>query len=665
MKNRRPLWFEALATALALFVIAEVNYPHLQPQSQLAIFAALGFTLCFGAFPVHPSLADRRWSRATDGLLSLLSAACCLYVVVQTETVFEKLWSGGRPLGERAGGETTLDLVVGGVGLLLVLEAARRSLGPALSVLALAFIVHAYAGPLLPSWLFPHRGYDTSRIISQAFLQGQGVFGIALRVMFSYVYLFVVFGAFLEMTGATRFLVGSTRRLFAASSGGPAKVAVVSSGLLGSLSGSAVANAAATGTFTIPLMRSAGFSSRAAAGVTAAASAGGALVPPVMGAGAYMMLEIIDPPVTYLEIVRAALLPALLYYASLLLLVHFDARRLGASAAPETEPERGPTDEERAGSPSRGAGAEGVPGPWAGVVFVVALGTLIALLVLGYTVFRAVTLALVALLVVAALRRETRVSPGQARTAFVRSAAGGVPLITAAACIGIVIGIVVLTGIGTKLPGLILPLAEQNLLLALFVIMVSSIVLGMGLPSAVCYLLLATLIGPILGDLGVVPLAAHFFIFYFGMMSMVTPPVALAAYTAASIAGTGALGASWSAFRYALVGFTLPYMFVFRPELLLVSSPDEPLAVGRVVYAVAAAVLGITALAGALAGQLRHALGPVARAAAGISAALLLYPGLLPWRPLPGVSVLDVAGALLLAAVAFVPRRKAGTLPAA
>lgn len=636
---QKPAWYQALATALALFVIAEVNYPHLQPQSQLAIFAALGFVLCFAAFPAHPSLAGRRWARATDGLLAFLSVLCCLYVVVQTEPVFEGLWSGGRPLGERAGGETSLDLVVGGVGLLIILEGARRSLGPALTILALVFVAYAYAGPHLPGWMFPHRGYDTSRIISQTFLQGQGVFGIALRVMFSYVYLFVVFGAFLEMTGATRFLVASTRRLFAGSRGGPAKVAVVSSGLLGSLSGSAVANAAATGTFTIPLMRSAGFSPRAAAGVTAAASSGGALVPPVMGAGAYMMLEIIDPPVTYLEIVRAALLPALLYYLSLILLVHFDARRLGA--APEAEPAAGEAD------------GEEVTSRWPGAIFVVALGTLVGLLLMGYTVFRAVTIALVALLVVAAFRKETRVSLGQARSAFTRAAAGGVPLVTAAACIGIIIGIVVLTGIGTKLPGLILPLAEQNLLLALAVIMVSSIVLGMGLPSAVCYLLLATLIGPVLGNLGVVPLAAHFFIFYFGMMSMVTPPVALAAYTAASIAGTGALGASWSAFRYALVGFTLPYMFVFRPELLLVSSGDEPLAAGRVVSALVAALLGITALAGALAGQLRHRLGPLARGAAFVSAALLLYPGLLPWRPLPGVSLLDVAGALLLAVVAF------------
>jgi TRAP transporter 4TM/12TM fusion protein len=491
----------------------------------------------------------------------------------------------------------------------------------------------------MPAWLFPHRGYGAERIISQAFLQGQGVFGIALNVMFSYVFLFVVFGAFLEATGATGFLVSSTRRIFSGSPGGSAKVAVVSSGLLGSLSGSAVANAAATGTFTIPLMRSAGFSRVAAAGVTAAASSGGALMPPVMGAGAYMMLEIVDPPVTYLEIIRAALIPGLLYYFSLLMLVHFQGRRIGAGPAPPPEAEADPA---RSRHP--------------GVVFAAALVTLIGLLLLGYTVFRAVSTALAVILVVAALRAETRIDLERARISLRRAAAGGVPLVAASACVGIVIGIVVLTGIGTRLPALIVPLAEQNLLLALALLMVSSIVLGMGLPSAVCYLLLATLIGPVLGQLGVIPLAAHFFIFYFGMMSMVTPPVALAAYTTASIAGTGVLAASWSAFRFSLVGFTLPYMFVFRPELLLLAPEGETLSPFKVAYALIAAVLGIVALAAAMAGQLSRPLGVASRAALGVSAALLLYPGALAWRLIPGVSTLDMAGAAILAAVAVVTR---------
>ena len=641
MSPKPSRWSDLLATAMAVFTLAEVNYPLLRPQTQLAVFAMLGFLLCFRAFPTHPRWADRTWSVWTDRLLGALSAACCLWVIVQTEPTFEAWWQNGRPLGERAGAETSADLVIGGIGLLLVLEAARRSLGPALPLLAGLFLAYAWAGPSVPSWLFPHRGYGAERIVSQAFLQGQGVFGIALSVMFSYVFLFVVFGAFLEATGATGFLVNSTRRLFAGSPGGSAKVAVVSSGLLGSLSGSAVANAAATGTFTIPLMRSAGFSPVAAAGVTAAASSGGALVPPVMGAGAYMMLEIVDPPVTYLEIIRAALIPGLLYYFSLLMLVHFQGKRIGAGPALPPEPEDGAA---RSHHP--------------GLVFAAALVTLIGLLLAGYTVFRAVSLALAVILVVAALRKETRIDLGRARISLRRAAAGGVPLVAASACVGIVIGIVVLTGVGTRLPALILPLAEQNLLLALALLMVSSIVLGMGLPSAVCYLLLATLIGPALGQLGVIPLAAHFFIFYFGMMSMVTPPVALAAYTSATIAGTGVLEASWSAFRFSLVGFTLPYMFVFRPELLLLAHEGETLSLFRVAYALVAAVLGIVALAAAMAGQLSRPLEVPWRAALGLAAALLLYPGALAWSLIPGVSTLDLAGAAMLAAVAVLTRAR-------
>jgi TRAP transporter 4TM/12TM fusion protein len=633
-------WVEILAAALALFTLAEVNYPYLQPQSQLAVFAAIGFLICFRLHPLHPRFAKSRWRHWVDGLLAALAAACCAYVVLQTEPAFERLWIDSRPLGERAGAEAPLDFVVGGIGLLLVLEAARRSLGPALPLLAAAFLAYAFAGPSLPSWLFPHRGYDLERVISQAFLQGQGVFGIALGVMFSYVFLFVVFGAFLEATGATRFLVAWASGLFARSQGGSAKVAVVSSGLLGSLSGSAVANAAATGTFVIPLMRSAGFTAAEAAGVTAAASSGGALVPPVMGAGAYMMLEIIDPPVTYLEIVRAAAIPGLLYYLSLLVFVHFHAKRRGAGQAAQP-PE--------------------APGSWyPGVVFAVSLGVLVALIVAGYTVFRAVSIALFLMLAFAAARPETRLSFDRVRRALVSSARGGVPLVAAAACVGIVIGIVVLTGIGTKLPSMIVPLAEESLLLALAAIMLCSIVLGMGLPSAVCYLLLATLIGPVLGRLGVVPLAAHFFIFYFGMMSMVTPPVALAAYTAASIANTGVIPASWAAFRFSLVGFTLPYMFVFRPELLLLAPAGESLSLFKVCWALLAAVLGIVALAAALAGFLRRPLGAAVRAALFGSAALLLYPGALGWNPLP-VSLLDLAGAALLGAIAALTPPRPGS----
>ena len=584
-----------------------MNYPQLRPQSQLAIFAMLGLVLCFLHHPAHPRLASHRALRLIDRLLAALSVIVCLFVVVQTQPMFQRLWIEGTSLGNRAGQETGIDTAIGVLGLLLVLEATRRSIGWALPALALVFLAYAALGPSLPGWLFPHRGYGVERIVAQTFLHSQGVFGVALRVMFVYVFLFVLFGAVLKATGATRFIIDFAQRVLGRTPGGPAKVAVLSSGLMGSLSGSAVANTATTGTFTIPMMRGAGFKPEVAAGVEAAASSGGALVPPVMGAGAYMMLEIISPPVTYLQIIRAALLPAVLYYLSLLLIVHFHARRIGLSEHRKDRPARSVLEFE-------------------GLVFLAGFATLLVFLLQGYSVFRAASLALIVVLVVSLFNPRTRLGVKKLLTALTGAARDAIPLVCAAACVGVVIGVVTLTGIGTRLPESILQLSQGNLLAALFLIMVSSIILGMGLPSAVCYLLMATLIGPVLGQLGVVPLAAHLFIFYFGMMSMVTPPVALAAYAAASIAGAGVMRTGLAAFRFALVGFTLPYMFVLRPQLLMLDNSGQPAAWPAIVEVLALAILGILPFAAAIAGHLFTTLSAPQRALLFASAALMLVP---------------------------------------
>ena len=637
-RDVRGLASSGLGVLLCAFTLVEVNYPLLAPQSRLALFALVGLALCFLNVPIRPALKDDRRARVGDVGLALLAAACCGYVVVQTDPIFTAWWVDGQALGNRAGFETSFDTAVGLLGLLLVIEAARRALGLALPLLAGAFILYALFGAALPDWLFPHRGYTVPRMVAQTFLHSQGIFGVALNVMFTYVFLFVIFGAFLEATGATRFIVDFAERVFGRSSGGPAKVAVLSSGLMGSLSGSAVANTATTGTFTIPMMRSAGFRPVTAAGVQAAASSGGALMPPVMGAGAYMMLEIVDPPVTYLEIIRAALIPAILYYLSLLLIVHFHARRMsitGGRPAAAAAPDGGDAGRSRA----------------AGVVFFTALASLILFLILGYTAFRAVTLSLVAIVVASSFSPATRLDPRRTLAGLAAAARGVVPLVAAAACVGIIIGIVTLTGVGTRLPATIIPLAEQSLFLALVLIMVSSIVLGMGLPSAVCYLLMATLIGPVLGNLGVIPLAAHLFIFYFGMMSMVTPPVALAAYAASSIAGTRIMPTGIAAFRFALVGFTLPYMFIYRPELLMLTAGGEPAGWLDMLLPVAIAALGVTCFAAGIAGQLRQPLPLGLRLAVLAAAGLLLAPG--PTLHAAGldVPIFDAAGVVLFGAV--------------
>ena len=616
LQHIRRTLFRTCAALLSVFILAEVNYPQLSPQAQLAIFAMLGLVLVFLKYPIHRRFEAHIVFQSIDLVFALAVVICFGYILIQTEPVFKRFWVDGQRLGDRAGMGTTTDYVIGLLGLLLVLEGTRRAIGLTLCILSLAFLSYAAFGQSMPDWLFPHRGYSWERIVSQTFLHSQGVFGIALKVMFTYVFLFVLFGALLEKTGATSYIIDLARRLFRSSVGGPAKVAVVSSGAMGSLSGSAVANTATTGTFTIPMMRSSGFRPTVAGGIEAAASSGGALVPPIMGAGAYMMLEIVEPAVTYLQIIKAALIPAILYYTALLLIVHFHAKRVGASAEVPQE--------SIAETPQSKTGIEGF-------VFLVAFVTLILFLLLGYTPFRAVSLSLLFILILISIcgiwdifRQVTHSGASSTETpirqtlliftrqiwigirriveAMEKAAHGGVSLIAAASCVGLILGVVTLTGIGTKLPGTLLPLAENSRILALALLMISTIILGMGLPSSVCYLLMATLVGPVLSELGLVPLAAHLFIFYFGMMAMVTPPVALAAYTAAAIAGTGIMQTGVSAFRFALVGFALPYAFVLKPELLLLSPDGGTASFFAIAASILIAVFGIISLAASVSG---------------------------------------------------------------
>ncbi len=617
-----------LGVALSLFVLFEVNFARVSPLSQLAVFTLLGLSLCFLHYPASSRIAGKSLFRGIDLVLVLGTVVCCTYLILE-----------GNELGQRSGAYQPMDIAVAVLGVLLVLEATRRSIGIALPIIAAVFLAYGVFGPYLPDWAFPHRGYDIARLAAQTFLRTEGVFGTALRVMFTYVFLFVIFGAFLEASGATQFIIDFANRIFGRSPGGPAKVGVLGSGLMGSLSGSAVANAVTTGTFTIPMMKSAGFSSRVAAGITAAAASGGALVPPVMGAGAYMMLEIVDPPVTFLEVARAALIPAVLYYFSIFMIVHFFSKKVGLEQKPS--PDSVPRTLIRL----------------EGAIFFGALGSLITFLLFGYSPFRAVTYALLAIVILSSLASRTRLNWRKLIEALSKAALSGISLVAASACVGIVIGVVTLTGVGTAFPNAVVPLAEHSLFLALVAIMVCSIILGMGLPSAVCYLLMATLIGPVLNRLGVIPLAAHLFIFYFGMMSMVTPPVALAAYASASIAKSKIMETGFSAFGFSLVGFSLPFMFIYRPALLLMAPDGSTASVGALLMALVPAILGILALAGAVAGFLFTRLGILERGILVVSAALMLFPGS-PFQSVTSLPLLDLAGALVLGSTALLDWRR-------
>ena len=580
----RRFLFRWLAFALSLFVLVEVNYPQLSPQSQLSVFSMLGLILVFLKYPVHRKFSDSFFAQIIDLVFAFFVIVSFGYILIQTEPMFQGFWIDNQSLGNRAGAEQSIDYKIALIGILLVLEATRRAIGLSLPILAVIFLVYAAFGFVFPDWLFPHKGYSLERIASQVFLHSQGVFGIALKVMFTYVFLFVLFGTLLEKTGTTKYIISFARNLFRSSLGGPAKVAVISSGMMGSLSGSAVANTATTGTFTIPMMQSSGFKPSTAAGIEAAASSGGALVPPIMGAGAYMMLEIIQPAVTYVQIIKAALIPAILYYMSLLLVVHLHAKRFNTLVQ---EPNQ--------------SNSENLSKVQAGL-FLTAFLSLIFFILIGYTPFRAVSLSLLLILIFSAFSFQTRINFSGVLNVAERAAEGGVSLIAAASSVGLILGVVTLTGIGAKLPGILLPLAQHNLILALFILMVSTIILGMGLPSSVCYLLMASLIGPVLSDLNLVPLSVHLFIFYFGMMSMVTPPVALAAYTAAAIAQADIMKTGLVAFRFALVGFALPYTFTIHPELLFMSSNQGEVSLLLVIFKVLVTVSAIVPLATAISG---------------------------------------------------------------
>ncbi|MEO2014408.1 MAG: TRAP transporter fused permease subunit [Fuerstiella sp.] len=703
-----------LSVALCLFTLAEVNYNWLQPQSALAVFVGIGLVLCYLTTPIHPKLKNNTFFNSVDCVLGLAAGACCAYVVVQTEPLFKSSWAEGISLANRAGIETQTDFVIGLIGLVLVFEATRRSIGLIVPLLALAFVGHSWYCHAsyvndwaeMPGWMLPHAGQNVRDIVSTTFLQTLGVFGPAAGVMFKYVFLFVVFGAFLEMSGATQFIIDFAEKVFGNSPGGPAKVSVLGSGLMGSLSGSAVANAVTTGAFTIPMMRSAGFRPHVAAGITAAAASGGALVPPVMGAGAYMMLELVQPQVTFLEIAKAAMVPAILYYLSIFLIVHFYSCKVGAAASGIASGE--------AKEPKRISKFEAM-------VFFGALGTLVLLLGLRFSPFKAVTGALMVILVLSALRKELPIGVGPRTLALAffaigtllyrfmfvdladdasgrlvfeswlssgivgmfallafgiahpawrpsvvdalkKSARNGVSLVAASACVGIIIGIVQQTGIATDFSAVIKGVVETNLFLALLGIMVCSIVLGMGVPSVVCYLLMATLMGSLLSELGVIPLAAHLFIFYFGMMSMVTPPVALAAYASASIAEAPIMKTSFAAFRFSLVGFTLPFMFVYRPELLLLSPDGGPADILPVLIQVSLAVAGIVALAVGIAGYMFTDARVLTRTVAVASAAMLLTPDVTISGNNLGVAT-NITGLVLLAIAATMNYRQSRSAP--
>ncbi len=565
---------------------------------------AFMFAIVFILYPLLGKAQPWSWLRAIDFILAALGVWATYYII-----------GGYRTIVFRAGMPNKMDLIVAAIIVLLVIEAARRVTGWVLPALALLFLSYGLFGYLVPGRM-GHRGFDIAEVLEYMSLTTEGVFGTAIGVSAQYLILFILFGAFLLKSGVGDFFNDLAIAIAGRAKGGPAQVAVVASGFMGSINGSAVANVVTTGTFTIPLMKKIGYSAEFAGGVEAAASSGGQILPPVMGAAAFIMAETLGVP--YVKIMYAAIIPALLYYAAVLTMVHFRASRRDLRGLNESEvPKLVPLLRSKA-------------------YMFLPLVALVYFLVSGYTPTYAAFVGIIASIVVSWFRKDTRMTPKRIWEAMDEGARSTLSVAVACSVVGIVVGISTLTGLGTKLAGAIISWSMGNLLLTLFFVMIACLILGLGMPSIPSYILTATMAAPALSKLGVAPLVSHFFVFYFAMLANVTPPVALAAFAAAGISGGNITKTGYEGFKLASAGFLVPYMFVLSPVLLGQNAP--PL---EIVHVTASALVGVVALAGALEGWLSGRLSLLKRAALGAAALLLIKPGLLT----------DVIGAAAIALV--------------
>ncbi len=507
------------------------------------------------------------------------------------------------------------DFWLGILVTLLLLEASRRTIGWALPLTAVAFLLYGLLGQNLPG-ILRHTGFSLETLVDQLYLTTEGIFGIPLGVSATYVILFVIYGSFLEESGAGEAFTKFAVSLVGGTKGGPGKISCVSSSLFGTISGSAVANVMVDGWLTIPLMKRAGFRPAFAAAVEATASTGGQIMPPVMGAAAFVIAEFTG--ISYIDICKHALVPALLYYLALFMAIHFEASRSGLMGIPR---------EERPGL--RTVLLE------KGHLFVPIL-VIVYFMIGGYTPMLACLYAIAAVLPMSFVRRDSRMDLKKILRALEGGARNMLAVAAACACAGIVVGIINLTGLGLKFTGLMLDVAGGSLAPALVLTMVTGIILGMGLPTTAAYIVQAALLIPGLIKLGVPLIAAHLFVFYFAIISAITPPVAMAVYAAAGISGSNVWQTGIQAVRIGATGFIVPFMFVYGPSLLLIGSWWE------VVSTILSASLGVILLSAGLTGWFMGETKRWQQLVLVVAAILLIKPGLT--TDLVGVGLAFVLG---------------------
>lgn len=543
LTGKVALFITIVAILMSAFHLFTAWHGTLLAMKQRSLHLIFAFTLGFALYPGFKKSSKDKID-IMDWVLMILSIGVWGYIFFNVEAIALK---GGQM--------STTDMVLGVLAVLLTLEVTRRVVGPELPIVTIVFLLFAYFGRSLPG-VFAHRGFNVTRIVSHMYMTTEGIMGTPLGVSSTFVFMFILFGSFLDKTGVGEFFIDFAYALTGSTRSGPAMTSVLSSGLMGSISGSSVANTVTTGAFTIPLMKSVGYKPHYAGAVEATASTGGQIMPPVMGAAAFIMADFTGFP--YISIVKAAIIPAVLYYIAVGTMVHLEACKLGLKGMPrESLP--------KVSNILRKQGYLTLP-----------LIAIIFMLVKQYPPTMAALTGIIIGVVVAfaasLIKKDNSFTPKDILGAMEAGAKGAVGVACACACAGMIVGVVTLTGFGLKIAEVIVLIAKGKLIPTLFLTMISSIILGMGLPTTAKYIVLATMAVPAITKLGVNLMSAHLFILYFGVVADVTPPVALAAYAGAGIAGANSMKTGFQAFKLAIGAFIIPYIFVINPHLIMVDS---------------------------------------------------------------------------------------------
>lgn len=597
------LLLSALGILFSLFHVY-ATYSPLPTLLQRAVHLLIAMAIVFLIYPTFKK-QDRKKIPFYDWILFGLSMFSCVYLFNQYQAI----------MTERGGIPNTADIIVAIITVVLVFESARRVTGLVLPLLALIFLAYpffSYAA-WLPNMLMT-RQFDLGDIFGQLYLKNEGLFSTAIGASAQYIFLFILFGAFLAKSGMGQFFNDLALALAGHQQGGPAKVAVISSAFMGSINGSAVANVVGTGAFTIPLMKKIGYEKNFAGAVEASASIGGQILPPVMGASAFIMAE--TTGISYGTIALAAVIPALLFFLGVIMQVHFRAGRSNLKGIPKPNLPQVKVVLKEGGH------------------LLIPLAGLVAFLGSGVPVAYSALYTIVLTIIVAAFKKSTRMSFKDILFALEDGTRQSLSTIVACGVVGIIIGVVNLTSFGSTLTSAITSLGAGSLFLTLVLTMIASIILGMGLPSIPAYIITATMVAPTLADFGVPILVAHMFVFYFGIFANITPPVALASFAGAGLAGGNPMKTGFISVRLALAGFIVPYLFVYEPAMLLIdpaglpmNAVDFPMAsILDIAMVAVTSIIGVIGIGAALEGYFATHMNVLMRLVLGVGSLLMLVP---------------------------------------